>query len=224
MAVAVQDPLAEQRCRRIGEDEGILEILLCGMGVVNDRFAQFFDFVQETIGLSEVGVDVHQIKIVPEIRRKIDSFQCERLFLVLDRSAQTGFPDVFHTFGVQQYFHDSGLPSSDFGLSPHEEINAQKHQQIIKNQRHQKEYFDEITIKPFWLMPLFPPVEIQRLQQPRNAGCQEEVRQKRIGQTVDAQDMDANQQKRQHDIRHRQLDDLFVPEIWPEKFIDQNHF
>jgi hypothetical protein len=67
--------------------------------------------------------------------------------------------------------------SSIFGLSPYKEINAQQHQQIIKKQCHQKQYFYEITIEPLRPMDLFTFVKIQRLQQTDDASRQQKVRQ-----------------------------------------------
>jgi len=73
-------------------------------------------------------------------------------------------------------------------------------------------------------MDLFAFVEIQRLEQADDARRKQKVRQERISQTVDTQQMNAYEQKRQHNVRNRQLDNLFVPEIRPKKFVDQNDF
>ena len=114
--------------------------------------------------------------------------------------------------------------SSILGLSSYEEINTQQHQHIIKKQRHQKQYFYEMTIKSLRPLDLSAFVEIQRLQQADEAGRQQKMRQQRKSQTVDTQQMDPYQQKRHDDIRNRQSDNLFIPEIRPKKFIDQNDF
>ena len=73
-------------------------------------------------------------------------------------------------------------------------------------------------------MVFFTFVEIQRLHQTDDAGSQKKMRQQRISQAVDTQQVDAHQQKRQHDVRNRQSDNLFVPEIRSKKLIYQNDF